>query len=187
MKETPLHLQDANELLTSDGFKSNGVWYHGTSSALLESIKEQGLKRSGDQALNDAMKSTMKTIGNNYVQSAEPVFLTQSKELAYYWAQQTVHERSVRFDGEELPVVFEVSLPDELESGVKPDVGARTLLMMDMGEKYMAHLAHIYEQCGFGAPDINLMSADRMEFQNKLGMVYIDKDVAAEFVKELSE
>ncbi len=32
----------------------------------------------------------MATIGNNYTESVEPVFLTQSKELAYYWAQQTI-------------------------------------------------------------------------------------------------
>ncbi|MGR5456567.1 hypothetical protein ACPV5N_22030, partial [Vibrio alfacsensis] len=92
MTTVPSYLQDAKELLSQDGFATSDVWYHGTSSALLSSIQGQGLKRSGDKALNQAAKKTMATIGNNYTESVAPVFLTQSKELAYYWAQQTVRD-----------------------------------------------------------------------------------------------
>ncbi len=183
MIQAPVHLKDANKLLTSNGFKTSDVWYHGTSSALLASIIKQGIKRSGDTALNQAAKSTMATIGNNYKESIEPVFLTQSKELAYYWANQTVRNRSVRFDGEQKPVVLAVHLPEELQIRVKPDVGAASLLLMETGEQFMAHLGAIYQHCGFACPDIDLMKADRTEFLSKLGMAYIAQDISADCVK----
>jgi RNA:NAD 2'-phosphotransferase (TPT1/KptA family) len=85
---TPILFQDAKDLLTKQGFVTSNTWYHGTSSALIDSIKEHGLKRSGDQVIKAAAKKVMATIGNHYIQSVEPVFLTQSKQLAYYWAQQ---------------------------------------------------------------------------------------------------
>ncbi|PCI71672.1 MAG: hypothetical protein COB26_01055 [Piscirickettsiaceae bacterium] len=182
MSETPSYLQDAADLLTKKGLATSNVWYHGTSSSLVDSIKENGLKRSGDKAMKQAVKSTMATVGNTYTESTEPVFLTQSKELAYYWAQQTVRERSVRFEGEENTVVFAVELPEHLNANVQPDVGAATLLMVKEGEAYMAYVANIYQNCDAGVPDIDLMKADRLEYLNKLGMAYIDTDIDAEFV-----
>lgn len=178
MISTPPYLQDAKSLLTQDGFATNDIWYHGTSSALLASIQGQGLKRSGDKALNDAAKNTMATIGNDYTESVEPVFLTQSRELAHYWATQTVRERSARFEGDETPIVLSVELSEKQRGKIKPDVGAMSLLMMDSGEQFMAHLAAVYERCGLSGPDIDLKSADRMEFLNKLGMAYIDQDIS---------
>jgi len=186
MTNTPAYLQDAQEILTKDGFATSDVWYHGTSSALVDSILKQGLMRSGDKAIKQAAKNTMATIGNNYTESLEPVFLTQSKELAFYWAQQTVRERSVRFDGDEQPVVLSVSLPQAQLTKVKPDVGAASLLMVDVGERYMVHLADIAEACGLDAPSIDLMNADRQEYLTKLGMAYIDQNIAAEYLKVLS-
>ncbi|MEH6811617.1 MAG: hypothetical protein V7677_03700 [Motiliproteus sp.] len=177
MTDTPTFLQDAKDLLTEQGFATSDTWYHGTSSALVDSIKEQGLKRSGDKALKDAAKNTMATIGNSYTESIEPVFLTQSKELAFYWAEQTVRDRSVRIEGDEQPVVFAVKLPEELNAQVKPDVGAASLLLVKEGENFMAYLAGIYQANGFGAPDIDLMKADRLEYLSKLGMAYFDADV----------
>ncbi|MBT3438142.1 MAG: hypothetical protein HOH02_10000 [Oceanospirillaceae bacterium] len=174
---TPTFLQDAKELLTKQGFATSHTWYHGTSSALIDSIKAHGLKRSGDQALKAAAKQTMATIGNNYTESVEPVFLTQSKELAYYWAQQTVRNRSVRIEGNELPAVITVNLPEALNNKVKPDVGAASLLLVKEGEQFMAFLAGIYLANDFQAPDINLMHADRLEYLNKLGMAYYDADL----------
>ncbi|HCH24743.1 MAG TPA: hypothetical protein DE179_10670 [Oceanospirillaceae bacterium] len=176
---TPTAFQDAKDLLTDQGFATSNTWYHGTSSALVGSIKEQGLKRSGDQALNAAAVQTMKTIGNNYTESVEPVFLTPSKELAYYWAQQTVRNRSVRIEGEEQPVVITVKLPEALNSRVQPDVGAASLLLVKEGEQFMAFLAGIYLANGLATPDINLMTADRQEYLNKLGMAYFDADIDA--------
>jgi hypothetical protein len=187
MTTLPMYLQDAKHLLTEHGFTTSDVWYHGTSSALVPSIVQSGLKRSGDEALTDAAQKTMATIGNTFTPTQEPIFLTQSKELAYYWATQTVRNRSVRFEGSEEPIVLEVTLPAEFLAKVKPDVGAMSLLMMDSGEHFMAHLAGIYQRCNYPTPDIDLRSADRMEYLNKLGMAYIDQDIAPEYVCQLRE
>ena len=187
MTLVPNHLQDAKQLLTSDGFETNNIWYHGTSSALLSSIQGQGLKRSGDKALNQAAVSTMATIGNTYAESQEPVFLTQSKELAYYWAEQAVRNRSVRFEGNEEPVVLAINLSDKQRTKIKPDVGAASLLLMKTGEQFMVHLASIYERCGFGAPSIDLIKADRMDYLNKLGMAYIDQDISLACIEVLTD
>jgi len=176
---TPTFLQDSKYLLTKQGFAASNTWYHGTSSALIGSIKEHGLKRSGDQVLKAAAKKTMATIGNHYTESVEPVFLTQSKELAYYWAQQAIRNRSVRIEGTELPTVIAVNLPEALNSKVKPDVGAASLLLVKEGEKFMAFLAGIYLENNFETPNIDLMKADRLEYLNKLGMAYYDADIDA--------
>ncbi len=182
MTKTPTYLKDAQELLSKQGFTTSNVWYHGTSSALADSIKEQGLLRSGDRALKDVTKKTMATIGNSYTESVEPVFLTQSKELAFYWAEQTVRNRSVRFEGEEQAVVFSVTLPDTVNDQVKPDVGAASLLLTQEGENFMAYLAGVYEVNGFGIPEIDLMKADRMEYLNTLGMAYINVDIDVSYL-----
>lgn len=181
MTNIPTYLQDAKDLLTADGFAINNVWYHGTSSALVDSILEYGLKRSGDQAIKQAAKKTMATIGNNYTESIEPIFLTQSRELAYYWAEQAVRTRQVRFEGDEAPAVLAIELPDTLSGGVKPDVGAASLLMIE-GEAFFAYLGGIYQACGLGEPNIDLMQADRMEYLTKLGMAYYNKDIDAQYV-----
>ena len=176
---TPIFFQDAKDLLTKQGFATSNTWYHGTSSALIDSIKEHGLKRSGDQVLKAAAKKTMATIGNHYIHSVEPVFLTQSKQLAYYWAQQAVRNRSVRIEGAEMPAVIKVNLPEVLNKQVKPDVGAASLLIVKEGEQFMAFLAGVYLDNSFEAPSISLMTADRLEYLNKLGMAYYDADIAA--------
>ena len=185
MTNIPSSLQDAKDLLTKDGFKVGDNWYHGTSSSLVSSIKEHGLKRSGDKAMKQAAKSTMATIGNNYTESIEPVFVTQSKELAYYWAEQTVRERSVRFEGAEVPVVLEIKLPEAQLSKVRPDVGAASLLMVKEGEQYMAFLAGLYQNNHAGVLNIDLMKADRLEYLKKLGMAYLDSDIDAKYLEVL--
>jgi hypothetical protein len=182
---TPSNLQDAKDLLNKEGFKVGSTWYHGTSSSLVASIKEHGLKRSGDKAMKQAAKSTMATIGNNYTESIDPVFVTQSKELAHYWAEQTVRMRSVRFEGEESPVVIEIKLPEDQLSKVRPDVGAASLLMVKEGEHYMAFLAGLYQENEAGVLDIDLRNADRLDYLNKLGMAYIDADVDAKYLEIL--
>ena len=187
MTDTPAFLKDAQDLLTEQGFAASNTWYHGTSSALVDSIRQQGLKRSGDKALKAAAKQTMATIGNSYTESVEPVFLTQSKELAFYWAQQTVRNRSVRIEGEEQPVVFSVTLSDELNGKVRPDVGAASLLLVEEGEQFMAFLAAVYEANNLSAPEIDLMSADRMEYLNKLGMAYFDADIDTASIALITE
>jgi len=187
MSNTPSHLQDAQTLLAENGFAIGESWYHGTSSALLDSILANGLKRSGDKSMKQAAKQTMATIGNAYTESIEPVFLTQSKEIAHYWAKQAVRDRGVRVEGEETPVVLALTLPDALKSLVKPDVGAASLLLLKEGEAYLAYIAGLYQNAGFSAPSIDLMSADRLEYLNKLGMAYLNKDVDAQYVSLVSE
>lgn len=183
---TPTEFQDSKQLLSENGFATGDVWYHGTSSGLVASIQLEGLKRSGDKAMKQAAKQTMATIGNSFTESFEPVFLTQSKELAYYWAKLAVRNRSVRFEADEQPTVLEVKLPEELRANVRPDVGAAGLLMVKEGEAYMAHVASLFEGAGLTAPEIDLMKADRMEYLNKLGMAYYDKDIPAEYVTEVT-
>ncbi|SFX03618.1 hypothetical protein SAMN02745752_00297 [Marinospirillum alkaliphilum DSM 21637] len=187
MTDTPAFLKDSKDLLTEQGFATSNVWYHGTSSALIESIQQQGILRSGDQALREATRKTMATIGDDgYTDTTEPVFLTQSKALAWYWARQTVRNRSVRFEGKEEPVVFAVQLPENLNAEIRPDVGAASLLLLEAGEHYLAYLAEIYQDNGFNLPVIDLMKADRMEYLKLLGMAYIDRDIPANHVSLVS-
>ncbi|WP_353408104.1 hypothetical protein [Pseudoteredinibacter isoporae] len=187
MTDTPAYLKDPQERLTEAGFACGDTWYHGTSSALLGSIQAYGLNRSGDKAMKQAAKQTMATIGNSYTESIEPVFLTQSKELAYYWGRQAVRDRSVRVEGDEKAVVLAITLPEELNAQVKPDVGAASLLLIPEGEAYMAFVAGLYQERNLLAPEIDLMKADRMDYLNKLGMAYIDRDVDFDYVTVLSE
>lgn len=177
MSVTPLYLQDIGDRLSKDGFILDDIWYHGTSSALWESIQKNGLKRSGDRDLKQVEKKTMATIGNHYTETIEPVFLTPSKELAYYWAQKRIRERSVRFEGKEEPVVIEVRLTKQQLDKVKPDVGAMSLLLLEEGEKYLALLGKLAQDHSLPVPDIDLQKADRMAYLETLGMAYIDQDI----------
>jgi hypothetical protein len=186
MSDTPLYLQDTASRLTKNGFVVDGVWYHGTSSALWPSIQKNGLKRSGDKNLKQAAKKTMATIGNHYTETIEPVFLTPSKELAFYWAKKCVQERSVRFEGAEEPIVIEIRLPESIQGKVKPDVGAMSLLLLDEGEKYLAFIAKLTQDLGLPELNIDLKGADRMAYLERLGMAYIDQDVSAKDITLLT-
>ena len=177
MSTAPDFLQDAGTLLGENGFTTSNRWYHGTSSALVESILAEGLKRSGDQQQAEAAQRTMATIGGRYEAAAEPVFLCPSAELAWFWAQQTVTRRNVRVGGDNQPVVIAVTLPDEINGKVRPDVGAASLLMLDEGKEYMGYLAAIYQRHGRGTPDIDLRGAQREEYLSTLGMAYLDADI----------
>jgi hypothetical protein len=187
MTNVPALFQDTKNLLTKQGFATSNTWYHGTSSALVDSIKNQGLIRSGDSVLKDATKKTMATIGNMYTESIEPVFLTPSKALAFYWAQQAVRNRSVRIEDNGQPVVFTVILPDGLNRQVKPDVGAASLLLLKEGENFMAYLTDIYQTNSLDGPDIDLMQAERNEYLRILGMAYINADIEALHIKLITD
>lgn len=186
MPNTPDFLKDAKDLLSKQGFATSNTWYHGTSSELIDSIQQQGLVRSGDKALQEAAKKAMKTIGHEYEASVEPVFLTQSKEIAYYWAEQKVRERKVRLQGDDEPVVVAITLPEELNGKVKPDVGAASLLMLKEGERFMAYLAAVYEEQAQGIPEIDLMKAERQEYLTTLAMAYFDDDIDTSYLKIVS-
>ena len=185
MSDMPEMFKDAEQRLNENGFIQNNVWYHGTSSALVDSIKINGLKRSGDHEFKQARKKTMATIGNHYTETIEPVFLCPSKELAYFWAEQKVKERGLRFSANEKPVVIEINLPDDLQQSVRPDVGATSLLLLKEGEEYLIYIAKLAERVGVSLPEIDLKNADRMMFLNQLGLAYLDKDISAEYIKLL--
>ena len=184
MTNIPVQFQDAKDLLTKEGFEVSHIWYHGTSSALLTSILEQGLKRSGDKALKQTAKNIMATIGNSYAETIEPVFLTQSKALAYYWATEKTREKSIHSEEQSEPIVLEVTLNDELNEKVKTDVGAASLLLVS-GNNYLEHLSEIYQTCGFVLPVIDPSSADRLDYLNKMGMAYINQDIDSQFLTVL--
>jgi hypothetical protein len=186
MSNTPTHLQDAKDLLTENGFATSDVWYHGTSSALITSINESGINRSGDRNSNKKAKDTMVTIGGSHNESVQPVFLTQSKELAYIWAAKTVRKRSVRFEGEEMGIVYKVTLDESLNEKVKTDVGAAAMLMIE-ADDYLELLADIYKANGMEMPNIEPATADRMVYLNKLGMAYINTNIPVSCIELLTE
>lgn len=184
MTQVPAYLQDASSLLSEAGFASGEVWYHGTSSALLDSILAQGLKGSGDQALQQATRDTMATIGDKgFKQTKEPVFLTQSRELAFYWAGRCVRDRSVRFEGDEQPIVLAVNLPEALQQQVKPDVGAAALNRDGVFE----YLETLYHRSGLVFPELDPARVDRMEYLTKLGMAYTNQDIDPDYLRVLVE
>lgn len=187
MTQVPTYLQDASSLLSEAGFATGETWYHGTSSALLGSIMEQGLKGSGDQALQQAVSNTMATIGDKgYKPTKEPVFLTQSRELAFYWAERCVRDRSVRFEGDEKPVVLALDLPEELRLKVKPDVGAAALIMVNH-DGVLEYLKTLYSSSGLTFPELDPLKEDRMAYLTQLGMAYIDQDVDPDYLRELTD
>lgn len=187
MTQVPGYLQDAATLLSDTGFATGDTWYHGTSSALLDSIMSAGLKGSGDQALQQAMRKTLATIGHEDAEQVkEPVFLTQSRELAYYWAEQCVRNRSARFGGDEQPVVVAVKLPEEQNRQVKPDVGAAAMLIARTDD-YFDYLETLYQDNKIEFPLLHPTQTDRADYLNKLGMAYIEQDIAPDCIQPLSE
>ena len=183
---TPDFLQDAKQLLSDDGFATSNVWYHGTSSGLIPSVTNQGLVGGGDAALMKRMQSTLKTIQAPAFTAEDPVFLTQSKELAYYWAEQKSKSRNLYFNNDETPVVFEVTLSDEENAKVKTDAGGAALLM-EPGNAYLTHLKEVYQACGKELEEINPLKADRMDYLNKLGLAYCAEPISKKAVKLLQD
>lgn len=192
MSETPTLFQDFNSLVSKEGIKSEGTWYHGTSSGLISSIQKQGLQGSGDQALNKRTAQTMNAIaqnsggiaGSTETEFKEPVFLTQSKEIAYFWAQAKTHSRNVYFNNNETPVIFEISLSDDKADQVKPDVGGAALLIGPAGD-YINYLKKKYDENGIDFDQLDPSPSDRMAYIKFLGMAYSTKDIEADDLKVL--
>ena len=172
---TPEFLQDISVLLSDSGFATNDTWYHGTSSGLVESIMTLGLSGGGDTETTDRTQSTLGTIGNRQFESSEPVFLTQSKELAFYWAAQKTHTRNLYFKKDEIPVVIQVSQPEK----VSPDVGG-TAMLLEPSNQYILTLKAIYEQHGVAWNDANPLEVPREFYLEKLGLAYSSKNIPAE-------
>ncbi len=180
MKEftTPDFLKDFADLVSEDGLKTSNVWYHGTASGLVSSIQAQGLKGSGDADLHQRQMKTLGTIGHEAVDQKDPVFLTQSKELADFWANAKAHTRSVYMGQEEKPVVFEVTLPEELNKQVITDAGGAALVL-EPGNIYLLWLRELYEANGHKLPELDY-KMDRMDYMNRLGLAYCLVDIPAE-------
>lgn len=184
--QIPDYLQDAKDILSKDGFNLSNCWYHGTTSGLAEAILELGLKGSGDAELNKMTKKAMATIGNSYTETKEPVYLTQSKELAYYWANQKVEARKKRFGTDESSVVLLISLPDDLNALVKTDVGAATMLLEDKNP-YIDYLREMYNAKNITLPELNPSKIDRAVYLNILGLAYYKDDISSEYIQIIAE
>lgn len=180
--DVPASMKDSSELLSATGFATSNIWYHGTTSGLSAAIIEKGLIGSGDHEINQATKSAMATIGNKYTERKEPVFLTQSKELAYYWATQKVRARRIHTGNDETAQVVQVTLNEALNANVKPDVGAAVMLL-DLNP-YMGYLEEVYKANGLAldldALQENVVTMDRNDYLNRLGLAYYQKDIAPE-------
>lgn len=183
--DIPAYVKDAAQLLSDNGFATSDVWYHGTSSGLLASIKEKGLNRSGDRESNQAIKNTMATIGNSYTESVQPVFLTQSKQLAYYWAVQKARFRTQRMGQQEEPVILEVKLDEKLKEKVRPDAGGAALIISR--DAYIDYINVVFEENGVAIGELDPMKMDGKACLSKLGLAYLDTNIPAESITLVSE
>lgn len=183
---TPLYLQDANQLLNAEGFALQGKWYHGTASGLVNSINQLGLRGSGDLETLKNHFDTLGTLGHQANTDKEPIFLTQSKELAYYWARQKTHTRNRYKDSDEQAVVYEIALPEAAQQSIITDAGGAALLL-EPGNRYIALLKEIYAEAQLPFPEIDPFKCDRMDYLNKLGLAYTLIEIAPEHLHLLSE
>lgn len=179
MKEftTPDYLKDAVRLLSPAGFATSDVWYHGTASGLVAAIQSGGLKGSGDAEIMARQLKTLSTIGHTGSEQQDPLFLTQSKELAYFWAVQKTHTRNLYLSAAEEPVVFALNLPAELATQVTTDAGGAALLM-EPNNSYLLWLEAIYTAAGQKLPELDPFRCDRMEYLNRLGLAYLNAEVS---------
>ncbi len=174
MKEftTPAQFQDLAQLLSDSGIATSGIWYHGTASGLVAAIQNEGLKGSGDAEIMARQLKTLSTIGHTTSEHKDPLFLTQSKELAYFWASQKTHTRNLYLGGSEEAVIFKVNLPEALQAQVTTDAGGAALVM-EPGNLYVAWLRELYEDNGKTLSEIDPFKCNRMDYLNKLGLAYL--------------
>lgn len=176
----PDSLNDLDQLMTDKGIACGDVWYHGTASGLLANIEKQGLIGGGDQELIDRTQQTLGTIGGRQFETQEPVFLTQSKALAYYWAVKKTHVRNMYFQKQETPVVLKVT-----STSVKPDVGGAALIM-EPNNEYINFLKEAYEKQGLKLVELDPRTAKRDDYINQLGLAYTLEEVVANHIEPIS-
>ncbi len=180
----PEQYKDSVDSLKNGGFEIGSTWYHGTTSGLLPNIQSKGLVGSGDVDFNAATAKAMKTIGAEFTESKDPIFLTPSKEMAYFWAQEKTNVRNQRFGGDEKPVVLEVSLPETLQASVHPDVGAAAMFMT--GEhQYLTQLDAYYVARGVTLKDSSGSGWNRESYLTQFGLAYLDHTIPPESVKAI--
>lgn len=182
----PDYLKDAASLMSEDGnMATSNVWYHGTASSLVKGIKNKGLHGGGDTAWIKRTQGTLQTIGNRTFETKDPVFLTQSKELAYFWAQQRAHSRNLYFQKDETPVVVKVTLNEDDNAKVNPDAGGAALIM-EPGNAYVLYLKSIFEANKQDLDDFDPREADRMIYLNRLGLAYTNDYIPGKFIEVVS-
>ena len=182
---TPALFQDAQQLLTAQGFTTSTTWYHGTASGLVDSITSVGLVGSGDLETLQKHLETLGTIGHDHSAHKDPLFITQSKELAYYWALKKAHIRSRFHQQHETPVVFELQLSEELAAQVTTDAGGAALIL-EPGNQYLQLLNEIYQEAGLTLETLDPFTCDRLDYLNKLGLAYLNAPVPADSLRVLS-
>jgi hypothetical protein len=170
-----------NDLLKASGFKLSNVWYHGTSSLLVSSILEKGLKVSGDDELNSHVKSTMESMGLLYTPNKEPIYLTPSKEIAHYWAKQTVMARNSRLRDGNKGAVLKIVLPGDLNELVEPDIGGYKRVI-DNKEEYFFVLQEIYKAKNIVLPS-NIDYSNVIQF---FGLAFISQVISSEYISQIS-
>lgn len=182
---TPVYLQDAHQLLSNSGFAVQGKWYHGTASGLMESILQLGLRGTGDLETLKNHLDTLGTIGHDASKHKDPLFLTQSKELAYFWANKKTHTRNRYKAADEHAVVFEIELPESMNQQVITDAGGAAILL-EPGNQYIALLKEIYAENKVDFPELDPFNCDRMDYLNKLGLAYTMLDIEPQYIQLLS-
>jgi hypothetical protein len=182
----PDYLKDAAYLMSDDGLASSNVWYHGTASSLVKGIKNKGLHGGGDAAWIKRTQGTLQTIGNRTFESQDPVFLTQSKELAYFWAQQRAHSRNLYFQKNENPVVIKITLNEVDNAKVNPDAGGAALVM-EPNNAYVTYVKTIFAANGRDLDDFDPTKADRMIYLNRLGLAYTNDFISGKFIEVVAE
>jgi hypothetical protein len=182
----PDYLKDAAYLMSDDGLAASNVWYHGTTSSLVKSIKNKGLHGGGDAAWIKRTQGTLQTIGNRTFESQDPVFLTQSKELAYFWAQQRAHSRNLYFQKDENPVVIKITLNESDNAKVNPDAGGAALVM-EPNNAYVTYVKTIFAANGRDLDDFDPTKADRMIYLNRLGLAYTNDFISGKFIEVVAD
>ena len=74
-KHTPDYLSDISAKLSVNGIASDGIWYHGTASGLVDAIVADGLIGGGDSEFLNRTQQTLGTIGGRQFESNDPVFI----------------------------------------------------------------------------------------------------------------
>lgn len=182
---TPTYLQDARQLLSEQGFAVQGKWYHGTASGVADSIAEFGLRGTGDLETLKNHLDTLGTLGHDSSKQKDPLFITQSKELAYFWARQKTHIRNRYRNGSEEAIVYEISLPEDLQQQVITDAGGAALLL-EPNNIYIQLLKEIYAEADIDFPEIDPFNCNRMDYLNKLGLAYITLDIEPSHIRLLT-
>ncbi|MFT6189553.1 MAG: hypothetical protein ACJAW8_001728 [Oleispira sp.] len=187
LKGAPAYLKDLSSLMLEDGnIATSNVWYHGTTSSLVKSIKNKGLHGGGDAAWIKRTQGTLQTVGNRTFESKDPVFLTQSKELAYFWAQQRVHSRNIYFKKDETPVVLKVTLNEDDNAKINPDAGGAALIM-EPGNEYIIYVKDLFIANGQDLDDFDQTKADRMIYLTRLGLAYTNDYIPGKFIEVVAE